>query len=278
MNPTQGVPFDLPCGVFDSEGELRRKVYIRPWRAKVKRLLGKMDARKDAGKAVEIILQESIVSIEGFRTVSSALLNDMLGPDREFCALQARIMSRGPIVEADFTCLSCQYRKKGMKLDLSNIGVMGVDEFPLVRSEPEIDVRGKDTGRKVRVFDITVPGGQWDDKDSKEIKATFRIPNGADLKEVAKHVNKNPVAADWSLWSRTCLLWGEQRPPFIMSFWDNLTAYQLEALEDGFAEIDKLGPETVNYVDCDECGDENPVSIYATDFLLRLPRSRTRTR
>jgi hypothetical protein len=275
-----GIEFTLPCGVFDVKGVLHRKVFMRPWRAKVKRLLGKLNPRKDAAKAVYIILKETIVGIDGFSTLTDALLRNMTAPDREFCAVQARKLSRGNIVESDFSCSYCGYTRKDMKLDLDKMSIMAMEEFnedpdlPTIEVEDKPDADGQPTGKKRFVFHLDINGPMYGSPDGM-VRAKFRLPNGRDMEEIAKVAKKNPVEGDWILWSRTCLEWGDEPIPLRGPFWDNLTGAQLESLEDGFALLDRLGPETVNTIECDECERNNLVSVYSTDFLLRLPRSRT---
>lgn len=264
----EGQEFTLPVGVFDSTGQRRRAVRIQPWKAKVKRLLGQLTER-DAGKATQVILQETIVSVDGFEKVSTALLNDMTSADRDFCALQARILTRGTTVKAEFKCRLCSHREKEMPLDISKIEVHMVDSCKEIKQSEEHDARGKPTGRMIWTFEFDLPNKQ---------KAKFRLPTGLDMVEAGKVIVKNPVEGDWLLWSRTCLEWGTAPPPYPSSFWDNLSSMELEVLEEKFSSVlGQVGPQTQNQVVCPGCGEENEVSIFATDFLLKPPRSRSKS-
>jgi len=270
---TEGIEYTLPCGTFNAEGKLCKKVYIRPWRAKVKRLLSKLDHKKESGKAIDIVLKETVVAVEGFKTVSSALFEDMLSPDREFCALKARLLSKKPEVHANFNCLYCDFTKPLMPLDISGMQTVTLDDFnanpdlPTITTEDDVRVENK----KIRTFEFDVPSGQWNEEGT--FKAKFKVPTGKDIKAISTKARRVTADADWLIWSRTCVKWGDHEGPYQSSFWDQMTDAQLGALEDAFESLGELGPETVNHVQCEECGELTPVSIYATDFLLRLPRS-----
>ena len=292
-----GLPFELPMGVFDGEGNNRTTVRVKPWKAgRLKRKLGRLNPKKgaDLAKSINLILEECLVSVTGFGRISERLLESMPGPDRQFCACKARELSRGPKIVCEVPCPYCgEPNEETKELDKLKVGrltdevdVLGPNGKPTGQKtlrfahevEDELDARGETTGRKIRTFTATnIPGGYLGE-NKEPFDAVFRFANGADAKAVAQESakpNRSDVDSDFLVYSRTCLRWGDYSPPFPIEFWEGLTDPQLERLEDVFEDYGYLGPETSSIIPCAGCGRKLPITVYGTDFLLRLPRSLT---
>jgi len=249
----------LPCGLM-VDGELKRDALIVPMTGKARKMVSRPEMRRNPAKVIDALLGQCLTEVGGETRIRSALTQKLFVADRDFLLLKIREISLGSVVHSQVKCGVC-----GAQLDVS----MDLTNDIKVRTYEDLvsDYEAKAEGGDI-LFSIA-------DQDL-QLEATFRLPKGEDQVDIAPLLDKNPVAASYTLYERCLIEWNgtpaSEMPP---QFFDNLPLPVIDFVDEEFTKA-LPGPDMRVPVDCVQCGEEMTMTLASSDFLFRRPqRERT---
>lgn len=279
----------LPCGIINDDGQVKRGVHLVGMSGKVRRLITQKQIRANPTKIVDTILNECIVVIEGVGDRDKErVIRGMLNGDRDWCAHRIReIGKRSSTVTCDYTCQACDH-KDTEEVDLSKIQIYGLSDAPGV---PMPDTQDgpvsyftewsilDDGGKPTRAYRLV--------NEALEIDCHLRWPTGDDFEAIQKIQEAEPERANFVLFSRCLMSWRNPKTDdaspsapgsFKWTMFDHLDDGQVTWLEDEWGKR-QVGPEVFYPITCIGCGQEAVVTLAASDFLFpRLQKVASRRR
>lgn len=251
--------FQLPMGALNESGEVLQEFSVVPMTAGLRKQLVSRENRKNTHKLVITILMKCITEIAGQKPTPT-FLNKMVVGDLDYALMMIRKISMGDTISSRIVCGSCE-DKLDADVSIENdveIRKRVLDEDYTIEQDaerPELSVR---------VFEI--------EDIELERKATFRFPTGNDREKLTPMVAKNPIEANYHMYSRCLRKFhraGELVPrPYGPKFVDDLSVPEIEWIEQEF-RVAQPGPNTLISIDCEACGAENRVDMGNSDFLFK---------
>lgn len=258
------TPYRLPAGLLSKSGSLYRDVLLKPFTGRVHKEIAQKEVRTNPTRVLNTILSNCIEEIEGVGKPTQSVLREMLVGDRDFCALKIRQLTWDTPVRVRHQCSACE------ESSVLDINLDLIDIYELQERHYEIRESEEGDGKPVRVYKIN-------DIPPNDEYAYFRFISGEDQDIISPLLTKNPIEAEFKMFSRTLVDWNGQGPNMPKDFFDDLSLDTTVYLAQEFSGA-QPGPETAYGMLCPNCGVENSVSIYAGDFLFKSPTSRSRTR
>lgn len=244
-----GNPVKLPCGLF-RDGKTVKDATVTAMTGLTRKSIAAENVRTNPAKITDVILLQCLKKVGETGIINNKLINELLLGDRDFLMLEVRRASLGSTITANVECGECN-KKIEVKFDLNEIKVKHLEEgkyevldgfrgFRIVSSQPKIN-------------------------------AFFRFPNGADQAVILPFLQKNPIDANYRLFSLCLMEWNGEKKKVESSFFERLGVAELDLIDEAFTE-NQPGPDLTQSVSCPVCTADIEMTFQGSDFLFRQPK------
>ena len=243
--------FRFPCGVVNAKGELFRGFNIKPMTGLVRKEVARPENRKNASRAITIMLKLCISEIEGVTRVTEEVLRSLTVADRDYATLKIRELSISPTIDLNMECPHCQ-EKLDITVDLSEVELKNYDDtkFEFIDGMFQIEIKDPELG----------------------IQCSMRLPTGEDQEKILPIIKNNPLEGNYKLMAR-CMVHFLGRDNLDSSFFESLPVRHIDSIEAKFTE-NLPGPDLRPHVNCSVCGEDTPASMDIADFLFSSPQKK----
>ncbi|OYY91541.1 MAG: hypothetical protein B7Y45_03010 [Sphingomonas sp. 28-66-16] len=245
------LPFTLPIGVTDEDGQVRRDGALRKMTGREEAILADAQNQRNGAKLVTELLSGCITELGG-QPVSTATVANMYSADRNYLLLRLRAITFGPALEASYKCPSC-----GHGWDVTE----DLDELP---------VKMLAEGERVDTVPVELEDGYVDKAGNLQTAMVLRLPTGADESAVAAQMRKNASLGKNALLARCMVALGDVPahrlealgPKILVDL--TMTDRRLidRALNSGAPGVDLIRP-----IECPACGNEFKANLDLSRFL-----------
>jgi hypothetical protein len=260
-----GVSVTLPCGILKDK-QIHRDAEIVPMTGLTRKSIAREEVRNNPIKTTDIILSHCLKRVGPVTAISPRFLSDMLIGDRDFLLLEIRRISMGDSIKSRVTCGECK-NSIDITFKLDELETIHLKEGFEIVEKIQLAEGMLEMPDGIRVFRVDVPASAA----HKGVAAKFRYPNGGDQAIVIEHIRKNPIAANYKLYSACLVEWNGEVGPFRETFFDSEPVTLLDAFENKFNDA-LPGPILDQKVPCPVCQTPIEMSFQGSDFLFHLPR------
>lgn len=251
--------FEFPCGVINNNGEVCKKFKIKPMTGRVRKKIGEAKVRNNLIKMAKLILEETLVSIEGIDEINESVLNNMLVFDRNYALLALKLASTKQHSRKIITTSQCQNFSCQANMEVEfNIET----DFPVTKMPDELNQNIMNIGGlKCRVYKV---------KDEEYGEIVLRFQSNKDQESIQHLVANNPIEAEHTLMSK--LIVGYNGEKLLPDNIDDLDLPTISWIEQNMIKY-KFGPELGKTIACYNCGRNNDVEIDLITFLFQSSKS-----
>jgi len=255
--------FDLPCGVINSNGEVCKKIEIKPMTGRVRKQIGDVRYRNNLVKVSQMLLRETISKIEGIEKITDKLLLNMLSADRDFILLKLKEISMPKNEETILFRTNCTNTMCNVEMETE----FNVKYDFSIRTIPDELNNNKNiiniNGNFHRIFE---------DEDDEFGKIIMRLQTMADQEAVVNKVNDNPLEAEHILLSRLIVEYNGNKN-FSPNDFDDLSMPEINWIEE-LATRHNYGPNMTKEIICHNCNTKNVTTIDLLTFLFQSGRGK----